>query len=305
MTVKQKLYASGELVLRNLKIFVGDKASVFFSLLAPLIVLLLYVFFLKELQIDSAAAMFGDVPVDPGLIEKTVNNWMLAGVVSVACVTVSFSAQEREIKDRETGVVADIKASPLPRPLIEMSYFLSNLVITLCICAAVLVVALIYAAISGWTLSAGDVAGLFACLVMSALSASLITGLISRFVRTSSQHGALVGIVSAAIGFLMGAYMPIGIFPKAVQYITLFVPGTYSAALFRELFMRGTVDELAAVSPQAAEAIESAYSLEIDFFGVQIGAEKIAAVFAATIALFAAIRIVVAIASSDKEKKIR
>lgn len=305
MTVKQKLYASGELVLRNLKIFVGDKASVFFSLLAPLIVLLLYVFFLKELQIDSAAAMFGDVPVDPGLIEKTVNNWMLAGVVSVACVTVSFSAQEREIKDRETGVVADIKASPLPRPLIEMSYFLSNLVITLCICAAVLVVALIYAAISGWTLSAGDVAGLFACLVMSALSASLITGLISRFVRTSSQHGALVGIVSAAIGFLMGAYMPIGIFPKAVQYITLFVPGTYSAALFRELFMSGTVDELAAVSPQAAEAIESAYSLEIDFFGVQIGAEKIAAVFAATIALFAAIRIAVAIASSDKEKRIR
>ena len=305
MTVKQKLYASGELVLRNLKIFVGDKASVFFSLLAPLIVLLLYVFFLKELQIDSAAAMFGDVPVDPGLIEKTVNNWMLAGVVSVACVTVSFSAQEREIKDRETGVVADIKASPLPRPLIEMSYFLSNLVITLCICTAVLVVALIYAAISGWTLSAGDVAGLFACLVMSALSASLITGLISRFVRTSSQHGALVGIVSAAIGFLMGAYMPIGIFPKAVQYITLFVPGTYSAALFRELFMSGTVDELAAVSPQAAEAIESAYSLEIDFFGVQIGAEKIAAVFAATIALFAAIRIAVAIASSDKEKRIR
>lgn len=305
MTVKQKLYASGELVLRNLKIFVGDKASVFFSLLAPLIVLLLYVFFLKELQIDSAAAMFGDVPVDPGLIEKTVNNWMLAGVVSVACVTVSFSAQEREIKDRETGVVADIKASPLPRPLIEMSYFLSNLVITLCICAAVLVVALIYAAISGWTLSAGDVAGLFACLVMSALSASLITGLISRFVRTSSQHGALVGIVSAAIGFLMGAYMPIGIFPKAVQYITLFVPGTYSAALFRELFMSGTVDELAAVSPQAAEAIESAYSLEIDFFGVQIGAEKIAAIFAATIALFAAIRIAVAIASSDKEKRIR
>ena len=305
MTVKQKLYASGELVLRNLKIFVGDKASVFFSLLAPLIVLLLYVFFLKELQIDSAAAMFGDVPVDPGLIEKTVNNWMLAGVVSVACVTVSFSAQEREIKDRETGVVADIKASPLPRPLIEMSYFLSNLVITLCICAAVLVVALIYAAISGWTLSAGDVAGLFACLVMSALSASLITGLISRFVRTSSQHGALVGIVSAAIGFLMGAYMPIGIFPKAVQYITLFVPGTYSAALFRELFMSGTVDELAAVSPQAAEAIESAYSLEIDFFGVQIGVEKIAAVFAATIALFAAIRIAVAIASSDKEKRIR
>ena len=43
-------YALWLLTRRNLKIFLKDKANVFFSLLAPLIVLALYVLFLGRLQ---------------------------------------------------------------------------------------------------------------------------------------------------------------------------------------------------------------------------------------------------------------
>lgn len=38
---------------RNLKIFLKDKANIFFSLLAPLIVLALYVLFLGRVQADG------------------------------------------------------------------------------------------------------------------------------------------------------------------------------------------------------------------------------------------------------------
>ena len=301
--MKNKLRALGSLVLRNLKIFLSDRAGVFFSLLAPLIVLFLYLLFLKDVQLDSIKAMFEGVPVDEQLLDNIINNWMLAGVVSVACITVSFSAQERFIKDKETGVIADIKSSPVARPVIDASYFLSNLAITVCICGIVLAVALVYVAIAGWTLSFGDVVGLIGALLMSSLSASLVTGLISKAVKTSSQHGALVGIVSAAIGFLMGAYMPTSIFPTAVQYVTLFVPGTYSAALFRELFMRGAIEDLGGLSEQAAEAIEEAYTLKLDFFGKEIGPKEIAIVFAATIALFALLWAVCAIVGKKRTAK--
>lgn len=301
--MKDKFRSLFNLVLRSLKIFLSDKTGVFFSLLAPLIVLILYLLFLKDIQLDSIRSMFVGVPVDEELLENIVNNWMLAGVVSVACVTVSFSAQELLVKDCETGVIADIKASPVARSVIDASYFVSNFAITLCICGVVLAVSLVYVAISGWTLSFGDVAGAVGLLVMSALSASLITGFIARFVKTSSQHGALVGIVSAAIGFLMGAYMPISVFPKAVQYVTLFVPGTYSAALYRELFMRGAIDELGELSTEAAQAIEDAYTLRLDFFGKEIGAGEIAAVFAATIVLFAAIIAATRIFDAYKRRK--
>lgn len=301
--MKDKFRSLFNLVLRSLRIFLSDKAGVFFSLLAPLIVLILYLLFLKDIQLDSIRSMFVGVPVDEELLENIVNNWMLAGVVSVACVTVSFSAQELLVKDCETGVIADIKASPVARSVIDASHFVSNFAITLCICGVVLAVSLVYVAISGWTLSFGDVAGAVGLLAMSALSASLITGFIARFVKTSSQHGALVGIVSAAIGFLMGAYMPISVFPKAVQYVTLFVPGTYSAALYRELFMRGAIDELGELSTEAAQAIEDAYTLRLDFFGKEIGAGEIAAVFAATIVLFAAIIAATRIFDAYKRRK--
>ena len=40
------------LTVRNLKLFLKDKMQVFFSLLAPLIVLFLYVAFLGDVQMD-------------------------------------------------------------------------------------------------------------------------------------------------------------------------------------------------------------------------------------------------------------
>ena len=49
-------YALWLLTRRNLKIFLKDKAIVFFSLLAPLIVLVLYVLFLGRIQEDGLLA---------------------------------------------------------------------------------------------------------------------------------------------------------------------------------------------------------------------------------------------------------
>ena len=46
------LYA---LTMRNLKVFLRDKANVFFSLLSPLIVLGLYVLFIGRMQSDGIA----------------------------------------------------------------------------------------------------------------------------------------------------------------------------------------------------------------------------------------------------------
>ena len=43
------------LTMRNLKVFLRDKANVFFSLLSPLIVLGLYVLFIGRMQSDGIA----------------------------------------------------------------------------------------------------------------------------------------------------------------------------------------------------------------------------------------------------------
>lgn len=290
------------LVERNVKIFLKDKMGVFFSLLAPLIVLGLYILFLGDIQMQNLESAFKDLPIEKDLLKNFVDNWMLAGVISVACVTVSFSAQEIVVKDREKGVLADMLCAPVKRYLLSIGYYLSNVIITFFICMIVLIIAFIYMAISGWTMTAGEVFMSFGLLILSVISSSAIISLICKIIKTSAQHSALVGIISAAIGFFIGAYMPIAIFPKAIQYVTLFIPATYSAGLFRELFMRGALEEIEKVIPQAASQLEKNFSMQMDFFGKTITAKEMAWIFIAFTLLVFCIWIVVEIVNLYKSR---
>ena len=301
--IKDNAAVVSGLVERSLKIFLKDKASVFFSLLAPLIVLGLYLLFLGDIQTDGIKAAFEGAPIDDKLLKSFVDSWMLAGVVSVACVTVSFSVQGITVQDREKGVLNDMLASPISRGIIDISYLISNFVVTLCICLIVLAVAFVYVAITGWALSFIDVVLLIALTIMSVLSASIISTLVGLAFRTSSQHSAFVGIISAVIGFVMGAFMPLSAFPEGVQYVTLFVPATYSAALYRNLFMRGALEKIDAVLPGAEDGLKGSFSMELDFFGKTIGTDMQALIFAGFIALTLAAWIVIAVAKAEKGKK--
>lgn len=292
-----------KLIERSLKIFLRDKVNVFFSLLAPLIVLGLYVLFLGDIQMDSIKSAFEGAPVDEKLLKNFVDAWMLAGVVSVACVTVSFSAQGIMIQDKEKGVLNDMLASPVSRGIIDVGYLVSNFVVTLCICLIVLAVALVYIAISGWTLSFVDVILLIALTVMSVISTSVLSTLVCSALKTGSQHSAFVGIISAVIGFLMGAFMPLSVFPKGVQYVTLFVPATYSASLYRNLFMRGALDKIVAALPGAGNGLKESFSMELNFFGKTIGADIQAIIFAAFIVLSFAVWAGISVARAVKRKK--
>lgn len=303
--IKDNAAVVSGLVERSLKIFLKDKASVFFSLLAPLIVLGLYLLFLGDIQTDGIKAAFEGAPIDDKLLKSFVDSWMLAGVVSVACITVSFSVQGITVQDREKGVLNDMLASPISRGIIDISYLISNFVVTLCICLIVLAVAFVYVAITGWALSFVDVVLLIALTVMSVLSASVISTLVGLAFRTSSQHSAFVGIISAVIGFVMGAFMPLSAFPKGVQYVTLFVPATYSAALYRNLFMRGALEKIDAALPGAEDGLKGSFSMELDFFGKTIGADMQAVIFAAFIALTLAAWIAIAVAKAVKGRKRR
>lgn len=286
--MSRNFYALFSLTKRGIKLFLKDRAGVFFSLLAPLIVLLLYVLFLADVQLQSLRSYLMDLPVSDELAGAFVDGWMLAGAVSVACITVPFSAQSIMIKDKETGSLADMLVSPVSRRIIQLSYLTAVFVVSSCICLVVLAVAFVYLAITGWYLSAADAFALAGLLIFSVLSASVLSNIICSFISTQGAHGAFTGILSAAIGFLVGAYMPLSMFPTGVQYGVLILPGTYSAGAFRNLFMRGALNEISALSMPAGEGLAEGFSLTLDFFGSPIGLSWQLWLFAATTLVVAA-----------------
>lgn len=258
------------LLKRGLKIFLSDKMSVFLSLLAPLIILMLYVLFLSDIQLENIESALEGMPIEHGVMQGIVDGWMLAGVLATSCITVGFSSQTVLIGDRESGVLNDMLTSPIKRSLLNAGYIACNFVITLVITLIVLAIALIYLAATNWYLSAADIGECIGILLLSVLSSSLLSGIICIFIRTQSQHGGLTGILSAAIGFFIGAYMPISIFPKAIQYMALFIHGSYSAGIFRNVFTRGALEKVAELSPIVAESINANFSMNMDAFGTTI-----------------------------------
>ena len=95
--------------------------------------------------------------------------------------------------------------SPIKRHIVGLSYLTSVFAVSLCICFAVLIVAFVYLALTGWYLSAKDVFGIVGLTALSALFAALLSVIICSFISTQGAHGAFTGIMSAAIGFLVGA----------------------------------------------------------------------------------------------------
>lgn len=302
--MKNDIIAMGALVKRSIKIFLKDKAAVFFSLLAPFIILLLYVLFLGDMNVRSLEESFAGTGIDNKLLRSAVDSWMLSGVIAVACITVSFSAHNIMIRDREEGMLADTLTAPVKRWVINFGYLAYNYIVTLVICTIVLAVSLIYLAIAGWYLSVGDVFMIIGTMLVSIISSSLFSTIVCSFFKTGSAHGAFVGILSAASGFLMGAYIPLEMFPKAVQYIVLFVPGTYSAGIFRNLFMSGAVDKIGELSPIAAQEIQKNFSMNLDFFGISISSGVMWGIFLGTILLFVALNLILISAKSRKNMNI-
>ena len=118
-------YALWLLTRRNLKIFLKDKANVFFSLLAPLIVLALYILFLGRVQEDGLLSALESMGVTGGREEISAfcDSWMLAGAMSCACITVPLCACGIMIQDKTRGISADLMVSPVARWVTPAAYF--------------------------------------------------------------------------------------------------------------------------------------------------------------------------------------
>lgn len=287
---------------RELLLYFKDKMSVFFSIMAPIIILILYIFFIGDLQMKSLTEFVSkSVPNMTTELENLIksynDSWMLAGVLSIACITVSFSACTIMVQDRSKGVLNDMLCSPIQKWIIRLSYFLYIFIATIIMVLIVAVIGFIYLGASGhWNLTVADVFGILGNIVFSSLSSTLITVFIASLFRTEAQLSSFIGITSAVVGFLIGAYMPMHLLPNGIQYVSALIPGSHSAGMFRQLFMNTTLDKIGGIvnSPQIVDSLKNVYGLDVNFFGHKIGMGIMAVYMVAFIVLFAVLNVLFA-----------
>lgn len=275
------------LTYRHFKMFFKNKISVVFSLLVPMITLIIYIIFLRQLQVNAIDSSLDKLLKDYTLLKQTydkahllADSWMLSGIVAVSCISVSLNTCNIAIIDKTTGINKDFMSSPISRRSVNVSYILFNFLATSLIIFCVMIVTFIYlGAIGGFQISIGRVFLTIPVMLLSVLSASLITCFLASFISNFNTFNSSMVIISSASGFLIGAYMPVSMLPGAfAKRLTLFFPGTYSASLFRNLFMADYYNnfkkyllEVQKVKPTDLANIEKqlseTFSINLDFFG--------------------------------------
>ncbi|WP_270362345.1 ABC transporter permease [Limosilactobacillus mucosae] len=232
------------MVKRNLKIYFQDKAAVFFSMLSVIIIFALYIFFIG----DSISSGLKFLPHPNRLMRA----WMLAGMLASASITTSLGAYGVMISDRENKTIKDFYSSPVSRRQIAGGYIITGFIISIIMSIFTLIFGEIYMGmIGGAVLDMNILLKLFGVIVLSAFASSAIASFIISFLKTNSAYSAASMIVGTLIGFLVGAYIPIGNLPENVQWLVKYFPCAHSAVLYRQLLMEGSIKENFANQPTA------------------------------------------------------
>ncbi|HHT38800.1 MAG TPA: ABC transporter permease [Mollicutes bacterium] len=229
------------LTKRNLLLFFRDKAAVFFSFLSVIIILGLYILFLSDVQVLNIKQVVGEAEG----IKPLVNSWVMAGLIAVSSVTLSLGALGRIVADRENNSINDFLVAPIKREQVFISYLFSTLIITMLLSLVLIVIAEIYIVSSGGVLltivQALKVLGI---TILCTISSSLLMLFIVSYLKSEQSLGIFSTIVGTMIGFITGAYIPMGIMPKGIQLISNIIPVSQGASLLRKVFLEHPIKEV-------------------------------------------------------------
>ncbi len=254
-----------QLTKRNIKIFLRNKAEVFYSFLGVFIILGLYVLFLGDVQVRNYQSILGDVPGIKGMVYA----WMMSGLVAVSSVTLSLGALGRMVQDREKKVFNDFMVAPIKRWQLIMGYACSTLLISGLISVVLFGVSDVVVYLNGgeW-MSITMILKSLGVIVLCVLSSCFMFLLAVSFIHSEHVFSLVSTMVGTLIGFVTGAYMPMGIMPRIVQNVCNLIPISQGASLLRHIYMDELLTKLFAGAPVGAL---SNYRL---IYGVDLTIEK-------------------------------
>lgn len=294
------------LTARNIKLYFKDKGLFFSSLITPMILLVLYGTFLKNVFTDSfrSALAAAGAGVSDAVIDGCVGGQLISSLLAVSCVTVAFCSNLMMIKDKTSGARHDLTITPVKPGALALGYYLATLSSTLIISFAALAVSLCYLAAVGWYLSALDVVLIVLDVFLLTMFGTALSSCVNFFLSTDGQASAVGTIVSAGYGFICGAYMPISGFSAGLQKVLSFLPGTYGTSLLRRHAMRGVFAEMSesGFPDEVMDAVRDSVDCNLYFSGHRVEEGTMYLILIGAIVLFIGVFVAMNILSGRKKR---
>lgn len=268
------------LTLRNSKVFLKDKTAIFFSLLTQLIILGLFLLFIKSSYLDGVNEALGALKDKVGSadVEALVNSWMISGVLGTAVITATMNALSVMVSDKENKVDYDYNASSVKSPVVALSYFSGAVLCSLITSVILLAAGLGFLAATGtFLLTAIDVLTLFGLVVLGSVSAAIILMAVVSFIKKNSSFSAFSILISTLVGFVVGAYFPVSSLGETTQTLVNLIPGAQITALIRQVLVIPAIDNIDKLlggmdMGQFKEAASDMFCVRLNIFGNEVDA---------------------------------
>lgn len=267
MNKQSELRKMSYLTLRNIKLYFKDKMTFLVSLITPLILLVLFIAFLKSTYEDSILSIIQGFDLDQSLIDAFTGGWLFSSVLATSCITVAFCSGMMVI-DKINRANIDFMVSPVKKSTLQLSYVLANLFSTFIITFVLLIVGLIYLACVGFYITFVDILLIVFGIIITSLFGTILANIIWTFTHSQGVVSGVCTLVSALYGFICGAYMPIRTMGQGMQYFVSLLPGTYATVLFRQGFLNSVLNRMRETLPQGMiNGIASGFDVKMSFFG--------------------------------------
>lgn len=267
MNKQSELRKMRYLTLRNIKLYFKDKMTFLVSLITPLILLVLFIAFLKSTYEDSILSIIQGFDLDQSLIDALTGGWLFSSVLATSCITIAFCSGMMVI-DKINRANIDFMVSPVKKSTLQLSYVLANLFSTFIITFVLLIVGLIYLACVGFYITFVDILLIVFGIIITSLFGTILANIIWTFSHSQGVVSGVCTLVSALYGFICGAYMPISTMGQGMQYFVSLLPGTYATVLFRQGFLNSVLNRMRETLPQGMiNGIASGLDVKMSFFG--------------------------------------
>ena len=204
---------------RNIKIFVRNRVQLVFTIIMPFFFLFVFSSVFKNENIEN--------PV----------NYMLAGIVITTVFQTSLTIATSTIEDIVSGFMKEVLVSPVKRIQIAAGQLLSAATIATLQGIIILFIGyFIGLKFTSWVTP-------FAVIGVMIMVGLVFSGLglyIAALVKNSQTFQVVITAITMPLTFLCGAYIPLSMLPKVLQYVAYLNPMTYTTAFFRTIILEKT-----------------------------------------------------------------
>ena len=246
------------LTKRNCRVFLRDKAAVFFSFLSMLIILGLMVVFLGKMNSDeliSVLAEYGgerDTVQDQENATYLIQLWTLAGILVVNSVTVTLTVMGTMVQDETRKRIMAFYVTSVNRIKLSLGYILSSWLVGTGMCIITLAVGELYFVLQGHgLLAAVELLKLAGIIALSVFTFSALGYLLALFVHSDRAWSGILTIIGTLVGFAGGIYLPLSSLSETVQTVLKCIPVLHGAAMMREVCTAQAIRETFDGLPEA------------------------------------------------------